>query len=80
MLPNTSSLTSSSMSPEELDHMRRSLSIGGTLTRADTDQLLDACATLLAQRAAIAPILDELGPSWTSTRRALNERHRELNG
>ena len=45
--------------------MRRSLAIGGTLTRADAEQLLDACATLLAERAAIARILDDLGPSWT---------------
>ena len=53
--------------------MRRSLAIGGSLTRADTERLLDACAALLAQRAAIARILGELGPSWTGARRALNE-------
>jgi hypothetical protein len=61
------------MSPEELDHMRRSLAIGGSLTGADAEQLLNACASLLAERAAIARILDELGPSWTRARRALNE-------
>jgi len=60
--------------------MRRSLAIGGSLTRADTERLLDACATLLAEPAAIARILDELGPSWTGARRALNELHRVLNG
>ena len=60
--------------------MRRSLAIGGTLTRADTERLLDACAALLAQRAAIARILDDLGPSWTSTRRALNELARIVGG
>jgi hypothetical protein len=43
--------------------MRRSLAIGGSLTRVDTERLLDACAALLAQRAAIARILDDLGPS-----------------
>jgi hypothetical protein len=32
------------------------------LTRADADQLLDACATLLAEQAATAPISAELGP------------------
>ena len=60
--------------------MRRSLAIGGSLTRADTERLLDACANLLAERAAIARILDELGPSWNGARRALNELHRVLNG
>ena len=59
--------------------MRRSLAIGGSLTRADTERLLDACAALLAQRAAIARILDELGPSWTGARRALNELARIVN-
>ena len=44
--------------------MRRSLAIGGSLTRADVDQLLDACTALLAQRAAIERILAELGPSF----------------
>jgi hypothetical protein len=61
------------MQPEELDGMRRSLAIGGTLTRADAEQLLDACAALLAQRAEIERILAELGPSWSQARRALNE-------
>ena len=56
--------------------MRRSLAIGGSLTRADTERLLDACAALLAERAAIARILAELGPSWSGARRALNELHR----
>jgi hypothetical protein len=49
--------------PEDVDGMRRSLAIGGTLTRADIEQLLDACAALLAQCAAVARILAELGPS-----------------
>ena len=58
--------------------MRRSLAIGGSLTRADTERLLDACAALLAERAAIARILAELGPSWTGARRALNELARVI--
>ena len=53
--------------------MRRSLAIGGSLTRDDTERLLDACAALLAEREAVARILGELGPSWTGARRALNE-------
>jgi hypothetical protein len=68
------------MQREELDGIRRSVAIGGTLTRADTERLLDACATLLAERAAIAGILAELGPSWMSTRRALNELARVIRG
>ena len=59
------------MAPEDVDGMRRSLAIGGSLTRAETERLLDS-APLLAERAAIARILGELGPSWTGARRALN--------
>jgi hypothetical protein len=44
MLTNTSSLTSSSVQPAELDDLRRSLVVGGSLTRTDTGRLLDACA------------------------------------
>jgi hypothetical protein len=68
------------MSPEHVDHMRRSLAISGPLTRSDTERLLDACAAVLAQRAVIARILDELGPSFRDTRAALNDLHRVLNG
>ena len=52
------------------DGMRRSVAIGGSLTRADIEQLLDVCAALLAQRDAIARILAELGPSSRETRAA----------
>ena len=68
------------MAPEDVDGMRRSSAIGGTLTRAYTERLLNVCATLLAERAAIARILVVLGPSWTGARRALNLLHRVLNG
>jgi len=44
--------------------MRRSLAIGGSLTRADTERLLDTCASLRAEQAAIARIVAELGPSF----------------
>jgi hypothetical protein len=59
--------------PEEVDHIRRSLATGGTLTRADAEQLRETCEALVAQRAAIARVLDELGPSWRDTRAALSE-------
>jgi hypothetical protein len=64
----------------ELDGLRRSLAIGGALTRADVEQLLDACAALLAQRAAVARVLAELGPSFRETRAALNELARIVDG
>ena len=53
--------------------MRRSLAIGGSLTRADTERLVDACQALLEQRAAIVAVLGQLGPSWRQARSALNE-------
>ena len=43
--------------------MRRSLAIGGSLTRADTERLLDTCQALIEQRAAIVALLGQLGPS-----------------
>ena len=66
------------VAPEDVDGMSRSLAIGGSLTRADTERLLDACATPARRAAAIARILDELGPSWTGARRALNELARRI--
>jgi hypothetical protein len=67
------------MQPEDADGMGRSLAIGGSLTRADTERLRGACAALFAERVAIARIRDDLGPSWTGARRALNALHGVLN-
>jgi hypothetical protein len=61
------------MQPQELDGIRRSLAIGGSLTRADAERLLDTCQALLEQRAAIAAVLGQLGPSFRESRAALNE-------
>jgi hypothetical protein len=36
------------MRSEEVEGIRRSLAIDGSLTRADAERLLDACQTLLA--------------------------------
>ena len=47
--------------------MRRSLAIAGSLTRADTERLLDTCAALLAERSAIAGIFDPSGLMNRST-------------
>ena len=52
--------------------MRRSLAIGGSVTRADTERLLYTCHALLTQRAAIGEILSQLGPSWREASSALN--------
>jgi hypothetical protein len=61
--------------PEELDGMR-SLAIGGSLTGADADPVLDACVAPHAERAAIA----ELGPSFGEIRAELNELARIVGG
>jgi hypothetical protein len=74
------SLLLSAMAPEDVDGMRRSLAIGSSLTRADTERLLDACQMLLEQRAAIAPVLGQLGPSWREARSALKELARIVGG
>jgi hypothetical protein len=64
------------VSPEDVDGIRRSLAIGDTITKADAEQLLDTCRTLLERQTAIARVLDQLGPSRTDARRALNELSR----
>jgi hypothetical protein len=66
--------------PEDIDGIRRSLAIGGTLTRADAERLLATCEALLAQRSAIADVLAKLGPSWRETRAALSELVRIVGG
>jgi hypothetical protein len=66
-------LESDAVRLEDVDGLRRSLAIGGTLTRGDTERLLDTCQALLEQRAAIAAVLGQLGPSFRETRAALNE-------
>jgi hypothetical protein len=58
---------------EELDGIRRSLAISGTLPRSDIETLLDAIERSNAQRDAIAAVLAKLGPSFRETRIALNE-------
>ena len=58
--------------------MRRSVAIGGSLTRDDAERLLDTCATLLAEHVRIERILRELGPAWGGARRALNELDKVL--
>jgi hypothetical protein len=64
---------SGAVRPDDVDSIRRSLAIGGTLTREDAERLLATCEALLAQRSAIAAVLAKLGPSWRETRAALNE-------
>jgi hypothetical protein len=46
--------------------MHRSLAIGGSLTRAHTERLLDACAALLAERVQMVsePAHSDYGPAW----------------
>lgn len=58
--------------------MRRSLAIGGSLTRSDVEALLEACDRLLTERERIETILRQLGPAWSDARAALNELHRVL--
>ena len=60
----------------EIESMRRSLAISPTLPEPQVVALLETCSTLLAERVRIERVLSELGPSWSGTRRALNELHR----
>ena len=62
----------------EAEAMRRSLSMSDTLPRSDLERVLDTCVALLAERARIVRILDDLGGSWGDTRRALNDLSKVL--
>jgi len=64
----------------EVDAMRRSLAIGGALTRSDTERLIETCGDLLAERVRIERVLSQLGPAWGGTRRALNDLARIVRG
>ena len=64
----------------EPDQTRRSLAIGGALTRSDIDRLLEMCDQLVTERERIATVLRRLGPAWTDGRAALNELHAALAG
>ncbi len=61
-----------------MDQMRRSLAIGGSLTRSDIEALLETCDRLLVERERIEAILRQLGPAWTDARAALNRLHAVL--
>jgi len=77
---NISSLRFFSVQPEDVDGIRRSLAIGGTLPRSDIEALLAAVERANAQHAAIAAVLDKLGPSFRETRAALNELAKIVGG
>lgn len=58
--------------------MQRSVAIGGSLTRSDTERLMHTCGELLAERVRIERILRDLGPAWGGARKALNELSKVL--
>jgi hypothetical protein len=63
---------------DEIEGLRRSLAIGGMLTRSDIEELLDGCSRLITERSEIERIFAELGSAWSDARQALNELHRLL--
>lgn len=62
----------------EVEILRRSVGASGQLPRGELDRLLAETVRLLAEREALAEVLDGLGPSWRDLRRALNDLHRVL--
>lgn len=64
------------MQQHELEGLRRSLALTGSLPRDRVEALIDECSRLLAERVRIERVLAELGPAWGGARRALNELHR----
>ena len=66
------------MQRHELESVRRSLAMSDSLPRHVTEDLIDTCDRLLAERVRIERILEELGPGWGGARRALNEPNRVL--
>ena len=58
--------------------MRRSLAIGGELTRRDLEVLVDCCGELLAERVRIERLLMALRPAARRTSREIYELYRAV--
>ena len=65
------------LTPAQLETMRRSL-VAGALSEDQIRLLLDEITRLQRERAEIVRILEELGPAWGESRRALNRLHKLL--
>ncbi len=57
----------------EVEGLRRSLAMSTSLPETQILELIDTCDQLLQERVRIERIIRELGPSWNSARRALND-------
>ena len=66
------------LEPHDVESMRRSLAIGGALTRQDLEVLVDCCAELLAERVRIERLLMELRPAAGRTSREIYELYRAV--
>ena len=56
-----------------MERVRRSLAMSPSLPEPLVRELVDTCVQLLTERARMRRSLDDLGPSWSGTRKALNE-------
>ena len=57
----------------EVESLRRSMAMAPTLPEPQILELIETCEQLLRERVRIERSLMELGPSWSSARRALND-------
>lgn len=62
----------------DLEVMRRSLAMSPGLPTDQIERLIETCSELLAERVRIERILSQLAPSWSGSRRALNDLYRVL--
>ena len=65
------------LSVHEIESMRRSHAMA-PLSRSHVDELLESCAAMAQERAAILAVLSELPASFGAVRDALNRLHRLL--
>ena len=58
---------------------RRSLAMSPSLSRAETERLLDQLEALMSERDRAVGVLERLAPSFSDVRHALNELHQTYN-
>lgn len=57
---------------------RRSLAMSPSLTRAETERLLDDLEAMINERDRAVEVLHRLAPAFGEVRTALNELHRNI--
>ena len=63
------------MTTGDITGYRRSLAMSPSLSRAETERLLDQLEALMSERDRAIGVLERLAPAFAEVRHALNELH-----